>query len=421
MFKKHTLSNGLKIIFVPQKTAKSVTVLVIVGAGSKYEDRLTNGLSHFLEHMFFKGTKKRPNALKLAETLDKVGGLYNAFTSKEYTGYFAKVEYEYFDLALDWVADIFLNSQILQTEINKERGVIIEEINMYQDTPIQEVENVWEELLYGDSPAGWRVIGTKDNILKFQRKDLFNYLKNHYSAKNTIVCLSGNFEEGLALERVKKHFRGIASFDPGSKLRVQEFQAGPQIKIAHKDTDQTHFCLGVRGYSLANPKRYIQDILGVMLGGNMSSRLFIEVREKRGLAYYIHTASETYTDSGFLVTQAGVAHRDLSRAVELILKEYKVMAKKEVQSAELKKAKDYLRGALTLSLESSDAQASFYGSQELLTGEILTLPEKLAVIDKITVHDVKNTALEIFQPANLNLALIGPRPDENSLQQILKL
>ncbi|MCX6791249.1 MAG: pitrilysin family protein, partial [Candidatus Gribaldobacteria bacterium] len=415
------LENGLRVIVVPQKTALAVTVLVVVGAGSKYEAKKNNGVSHFLEHMFFKGTKKRPSALKVAETLDKVGGAYNAFTSKEYTGYYAKVEHAYFDLALDWVSDIFLNSQIPQVEINKERGVIVEEINMYQDAPMQDVENVWEELLYGDTPAGWRVIGSKENILNLQRKDLIDYLKKHYSSQNTIVCLSGNFQEKEAIEKVKKYFRSIPNATIVGKEIVKEVQVESQVKVFFKETDQTHFCLGVRGYSLISSERYMQDILGIILGGNMSSRLFIEIREKRGLAYYIHTLSESYTDSGFLVTQAGVAHRDLPLAIELILKEYASIAKKGVTPAELQKAKDYLKGALTLSLESSDALASFYGAQELLSGEILTLQQKLAIINKITLGDIKRVAQNIFQNKNLNLALIGPHKNEKELWKLLKV
>lgn len=405
---------------MPQKTAKSVTVLVVVGAGSKYENKSQNGISHFLEHMFFKGTQKRPSALKVAETLDKVGGMFNAFTSKEYTGYFAKVEHGYFDLALDWVSDIFLNSKISSAEINRERGVIMEEIKMYQDMPMQDVENVWEVLLYGDTPAGWRVIGTPENIAQFKRDDLVHYLKQHYSAKNTIVCLSGNFEEETAVAKVKKCFASISQAGLASKLRVREFQSEPQAKVQFKETDQTHFCLGVRGYSLANRKKYIQEILAIILGGNMSSRLFIEVREKRGLAYYIHSVSETYTDSGFLVTQAGVAHQDLLKAAGLILKEYRSVAQNGVKPSELKKAKDYLKGASALSLESSDAQASYYGGQELLSGEIITLSEKVDIINKITADGVRKTAQDIFKKQNLNLALIGPHQDESKILSALK-
>jgi len=421
MFQKNTLLNGLRIITVPVKNTKAVTVLVLVGAGSKYERKEINGISHFLEHMFFKGTKKRPSTLKIAETLDKVGGVYNASTSKEFTGYFAKVGSEHLDLALDWVSDIFLNSKIESRELEKEKGVIIEELNMYLDTPVKYIGDLWEELLYKDQPAGWRIIGEKENILRFKRKDFLNYLKNHYSALNTVVCVAGNFEQKNILPKVKKYFKKIRKRVPVGKIEVKEIQESPAHLLHFKKTDQTHLCLGVRGYNLFSPERYAQQLLSTILGGNMSSRLFIKIRERRGLAYYIQTGSEFYTDSGYLVTQTGIPHKEVFKVVNLILEEYKNIRDKKVSKEELQKAKDYIKGNLILGLESSDALASFYAFQELLTGKILTLKEKFEMIDKVDREDVKNVAEELFQPKNLNLALIGPHKDAQSFKKILKI
>jgi len=422
MFKKITFSNGFRVILVPAKNTKAVTVLVLVGAGSKYEEKEINGISHFLEHMFFKGTKKRPTTLKIAETLDKVGGVYNAFTSKELTGYFAKVSKEHLDLALEWVSDIFLNSKLESREIEREKKVIIEEINMYLDTPTKYIEDLWEKLLYNDQPAGWSVLGEKENILKFQRHHLLDYLKNHYSALNTILCVAGNFDQKRILEKIKKYFKKLKPVPPKQKVKVIEQQSEPQVLSYYKKTDQTHLCLGVRGYHLFHPKRYAQEVLATILGGNMSSRLFILIRERKGLAYYIQTSSELYTDSGYLRTEAGVPHENVPQVIKLILKEYKNIKEKKVSKKELKKAKDYLKGTLTLSLESSDAKASFYASQELLTGKILTLEEKLAKIEKVSVSDVQEVAREIFRPEKLNLALIGPHKNKEKLfQKLLKI
>jgi len=421
MFQKNTLLNGLRIITVPVKNTKAVTVLVLVGAGSKYERKEINGISHFLEHMFFKGTKKRPSTLKIAETLDKVGGVYNASTSKEFTGYFAKVGSEHLDLALDWVSDIFLNSKIESRELEKEKGVIIEELNMYLDTPVKYIGDLWEELLYKDQPAGWRIIGEKENILRFKRKDFLNYLKNHYSALNTVVCVAGNFEQKNILPKVKKYFKKIRKRVPVGKIEVKEIQESPAHLLHFKKTDQTHLCLGVRGYNLFSPERYAQQLLSTILGGNMSSRLFIKIRERRGLAYYIQTGSEFYTDSGYLVTQTGIPHKEVFKVVNLILEEYKNIRDKKISKEELQKAKDYIKGNLILGLESSDALASFYAFQELLTGKILTLKEKFEMIDKVDREDVKNVAEELFQPKNLNLALIGPHKDAQSFKKILKI
>ncbi|MBZ9572593.1 insulinase family protein [Patescibacteria group bacterium] len=421
MFKKTTLKNGLRIITVPMKNTKAVTCLVLVGTGSKYERKEINGISHFLEHMFLKGTKRRPTTLKIAETLDRIGGVYNAFTSKEFTGFWAKVGSSHLDLALDWVSDIFLNSKLESKEIRREKGVIIEEINMYLDTPMRYIEELFEKLLYGDQPAGWLTIGGKENILKFQRKHFLDYLKNHYSSLNTLVCLAGNFDPEKAQEKIKGYFKKIKKTSPKPKIKVIEKQEKPQALPWFKKTDQTHLCLGVRGYTLSHPQKYAQEVLATILGGNMSSRLFILIRERKGLAYYVRTSSELYTDSGYLVTQAGIPHRNAREVINLILREYKNLRQNKIPQKELKKAKDYLKGNLTLSLELSDVQASFYASQELLTGKILTPKEKFAKIDEVTVSDVQKVAKEIFRPEKLNLALIGPHRDKGKFQQLLKL
>ncbi len=421
MYRKITLKNGLRIIAVPMKNTKAVTCLVLVGAGSKYETKEINGLSHFLEHMFFKGTKKRPTTLKIAETLDKVGGAYNAFTSKEFTGYWAKVDWKHLDLALDWVSDIFLNSKFEEKEIKREKGVIVEEINMYLDTPMSYIGDLWEKLLYGNQPAGWLTIGEKKNILKFKRENLLDYFKNHYSALNTVVCIAGNFNQKEVKNKVEKYLRNIKKKPAKKKLKVIEWQERPQSLIHYKKTDQTHLCLGVRGYNLSQDEKYSQEILTSILGANMSSRLFISIRERKGLCYYIRTSSDYSTDTGYLVTQAGIPHKNIGEVIKLILKEYRNIKTRKVPDQELKKAKDYLKGISTLSLESSDAQASFYSLQELLSQKILTPKEKFAKLNKVTSDDVQKAAQNIFRPEKLNLALIGPHKNGSKFQKLLKL
>ena len=421
MFYKTNLKNGLRIITVPDKKAQTAAVLLLVGAGSKYETKENNGISHFLEHMFFKGTKKRPNALKIAETLDKIGGVYNAFTSKEYTGYWTKVSKEHLGLALDWVCDIFLNSKIESKEIEKEKGVIIEELNMYLDTPMQYIEELWEKLLYGNQPAGRETIGLKKNIQRFQRKDFVNYLTNHYCPQNTIICIAGNFDSKNVLNKIRNYFKNINKKEPAPKDKVLETQKEPKILLHYKKTDQTHLCLGARGYDISNPKNYVQQILAVILGGNMSSRLFTAIREKRGLAYYVRTSSELYTDSGYLVTQAGIPHKAVDEVVRLIIDEYRRISEEKVSINELQKAKDYIKGISSIRLEPSDAKASFYGLQELLKGKVLTLKEKFKMIDKVSRDDVQAIAKEIFQSDKLNLALITPqKKNKLNFQKILK-
>ena len=420
-FKKTTLKNGLRILTVPVKGTKTVTVLVLVGTGSKYETKEINGLSHFLEHMFFKGTKKRPSTLKLIEPLDKIGGRYNAFTSQEYTGYWAKVNAAHLDLALDWVADIYLNSKIEEAEINRERGTILQELNMYLDTPMSYVDNLWINLLYGDQPAGWRLIGREDVIKKAKRPQFIKYLKEHYSSQNTIVVVAGQITHNSALAKVKKYFETIDSPSVKDKSAVKERQNKPKALIHYKKTDQTHLCLGVRGYDIFHPDKYAIGLLGVILGGNMSSRLYISVRERQGLAYYVSAGAETDTDTGYFVAHAGVDNQRVEKAIKTILKEYKKIAQQKVSPAELKKAKEYTKGTTLISMESSDAQASFVAFQELLTGDILTLEEKFAKIEAVTIDDIQRVAQDIFKPEKLNLALIGPFKDKRKFEKILNI
>ena len=421
MFKKTTLKNGLRIITVPQKSTQAVTVLALVGTGSKYETKEISGISHFLEHMFFKGTKKKPDKITIAETLDKVGGIYNAFTGEECTGYFAKVAATHFDLALDWVSDIYLHSLLPERELAKEKGVIIEEINMVYDNPMAYVSTLWSKLLYGDQPAGWDIAGAKESVSNMDREKLVSYMVSQYVAQNTVVCIAGNIKEARAINEVKKCFAEIKNTKSLGKEKVQERQMRPDLLVHFKETDQTHLYLGVRGYNVFHPQRYAQDVLSVILGGMMSSRLFIEVREKLGLAYYIKTDAETNSDTGFLATRAGVDNKNVEKAIATILREYRKISREKISEGELKKAKDYIKGKTALVLEGSDELASFYGAQELLEKKILTPKKIYAKIDQVSSLNVTEIAQDVFQPKNLNLALVGPFKDKGPFEKILKL
>lgn len=422
MFKKTTLKNGLRIITVPQKTAQSLTVLVLVGTGSKYENKEINGVSHFLEHMYFKGTKKQPTFLEVAETLDKIGGVYNAFTGENHTGYFAKVAAPYFNTALEWVSDIYLNSLLPEEEIKKEKGVIIEEINMYYDHPMSYIGVLWSELLYGDQPAGWPIAGTKESVSGIDRPKLIDYMKKQYVASNTIVCVSGKIDQSSAIKKIQRAFSSISVQKSFSKPKVIEDQKKPASLVNFKETDQTHICFGARAYNVFHPQRYASEVLSIILGGMMSSRLFGEIREKLGLAYYIRTDSISDPDTGSLVTQAGIENKNIEKAISVIFREYKKISKVKVSAGELKKAKDYIKGKAALELESSDARASFYAGQELLEKRILTQEEIFKKIDKVSANDILKAARDIFNPRNLNLALIGPiREKEKFNNNFLKI
>jgi len=421
MFRKTTLKNGLRILTIPMEETQTVTILVLVGTGSKYEKKEISGISHFLEHTYFKGTKKRPSTISIAEVIERIGGIYNAFTTEEFTGYFAKVAASHTELALDWVSDIFLNSTLPEKEIEKEKRVIIEEINMRNDHPMEYVQILWNKLLYKDQPAGWDVAGTKESVFRIDREKLIDYIRRQYVASNTIVCLAGNIDSSPAIQKIKKYFFRINTGKPFQKPKVLETQMKPECVLCSKETQQTHLSLGVRGYNLFHPKRYAIELLSVILGGMMSSRLFEEVRTKLGIAYYISCSANLDPDTGYLVTQAGIDNKNVEKGILAILREYKKISQKKVSNSELKKAKDNVKGRLALSLESSDIQAHFYAGQELLEKKILTPEEIFKKIDKISSNDILKVAKDIFQPHKLNLALIGPFKNKNQFQKLLNI
>jgi len=421
MVKKTTLKNGLRIVTIPQKGTRTVTVLVLVGTGSKYETRKIRGVSHFLEHMFFKGTTKQPTPLQLIEPMDRIGGMYNAFTGEDYTGYYAKVDADHFDLAMNWVSDIFLNSTLPAKEIEKEKGVVIEELHMHRDIPMSRVEGLWNEVLYGDQPAGWDIVGTQKSVMGLSRNDLVKYMENQYVASNTVVCVAGNVKRDAAEKKIAKLFHDIRTSDWKQKVPVVEQQTKPEVLLEYRKTDQTHIALGVRGYNQAHPMKYGQHLLATLLGGMMSSRLWIEVREKRGLAYYVSTASESDEDTGCVVTMAGIKNDNVEKAISIIVREYKKIKEKGVTAKELKKSKEHEKGKLALTLDSSDAKAHFYGMQELLRGKILTPEQIYDKIDTVGINDIRKIAQDVFRKENLNLAMLGPYKEKARFIKLLRL
>jgi predicted Zn-dependent peptidase len=414
---KKVLKNGLRVITIPLKGTSVATVFVLVKTGSKYEEKSLSGISHFLEHMLFKGTKKRPSPLDVAETLDKVGGVYNAFTGGDYTGYYAKVDASFVSLAIDWVSDIYINSLLPKEEIEKEKGVIKEEINMYYDNPMSYTQILFQKLLYGDQPAGWDVAGTKESVSKIKREDLFQYINSQYVSENTVVIVAGNIRKKEIEDMVSKKFSNIKKGSSIKNIPVIENQKSPQVISFYKETDQTHLCLGARSFNIFHKHRYAQEIVATLLGGMMSSRLFIKVREELGLAYYVKTEVESNPDTGVVVTRIGAENRKTKDAILAVMKEYKRMTKETVSPKELKKAKDYLKGKSAISLESSDALCYFHGVNELLEERSYALEEVFSLIDRVTAKDIKQASREIFRPENINLALVGPQ--KQSFKKIL--
>ncbi|MFH1745124.1 MAG: pitrilysin family protein [bacterium] len=439
MQKTTTLKSGLKLITAPMRGTKTAAILVMVGTGSKYEKKENNGISHFLEHMFFKGTKKRPDTFNISSALDGIGAEFNAYTSKEYTGYWVKATAEKIELGMDVLSDMLFNSKIEEKEIAREKGVIVEEYNMYLDNPMAHIEDIFEELLYGDTPAGRWTIGPKKNILKFKRKDFIDYLNSQYGARNITIVLAGNIssKEKEIKRKLEKYFSGAILDSRGNnfyeKEKVLEYQSSPQCLMEYKKTDQAYLVLGCRACSFADEKKSAARMISIILGGGMSSRLFLSLRERNGLAYSVHTDCESYTDSGYVATRAGVPIGKIFQAIDIILDEYKKIKTKLVSHAELQRAKDMLSGHVAIQMEESDNMANWFGRQAAMIDatkrtdpkaknlKLLSPEEHLLEIKKITAKDIQRVAQEIFTPKNLNLAVIGPFKDKKKFEKLLRV
>ena len=421
MFEKTTLQNGLRVIAVPHRDTKTVTVLALIGTGSKYETKKINGLSHFLEHMFFKGTKNRPSHMEITEPIDRVGGVLNAFTAEDWTGYFIKTGAAHVNLNLDLVSDIFLNPLFPEQEIMKEKTVVIEEINMCKDSPMRHIQDLWGQHLYGDQPAGWDIAGTKESVLGLSRQDLLEYVGSQYVAPPTVLVVAGNIDPAEVMRKAEKLFASMPVSGFKEKVKVKEAQKKSETFVEYRKTDQVHIALGVRAFNAFHSLRYAQELLALILGGMMSSRLFVEVREKLGIAYAISTASDANPDTGSLVTSAGIKQDSIEIAIRTILKEYKRLREETVSPRELRKIKDHAIGQSVIALESSDANASFYGMQELLENRIFTPEEVYGKIQAVTAGDMQRLAQEIFQNNRLNLVVLGPFKKKEAFQKLLRL
>ena len=418
-YTKTKLKNGLRVITVPMKDNPTVTVLVLVETGSKYETKVKNGISHFLEHMCFKGTTIRPSAHAISAELDGIGSQYNAFTSQEYTGYYAKSDEKHFKKIFDVVSDIYLNSTFPETEMEKEKGVIVEEINMYEDMPHRHVQDLFTALLYGDQPAGWNIAGTRENVKAMTRDDFVAYKKAHYVPSATTVIVSGNVKESEVKKEIERVFGQLKSTPKAAKKETISKQSKPAVSINYKKTDQTHLIVGFRTFDTYDKRLPVLSILSTILGGGMSSRLFIKLREELGVAYYVRVMNDNLTDHGFFEVSAGVSNDRVQEVIKEILLECKKLTKEIVSKEEVEKAKEYILGNMKLELESSDAWANYFGGQEVLRKKIESPEEIEKKIRKVTALQVQALAKEIFVERSLNLALIGPFQDESVFSSIL--
>jgi predicted Zn-dependent peptidase len=419
VYQRNVLSNGLRVLTAPLDHAQSVTCYIMLAAGSRYENETNRGIAHFAEHMFFKGTERRPTAKDIALEVDRFGGEFNAFTSKEYTGYYIRCAGEQRDQALDVLVDMIRNSKFDSEELEREKGVIIEEMNMYFDTPRDYVSSVYDELLFGDNPLGWETLGTKETITATTRETFIDYLTNWYKPARMVVGVAGMTGDDL-LPRLEELLGDIDPGDTGTpEPAAVEHSPTPKVRIHAKDSDQANVCLGVPSYPIDHPDRYALQLLGTVLGTGMSSRLFLEVRERRGLAYYVYAVNSSYTDSGTLVSQAGVDLKRADEAVGVIAKEFKRMADESVPADELEKARALAKGRFVLQTESPNGLLLFGLRREVLEGAAAEPSELLAGLDAVTVEDVQRVAQDVIGNEGLRLAMIGPFDDAAPFEQLL--
>ncbi len=420
LYKKTTAPNGLRIITVPKKESTAVTILAIFKVGSRHESADLNGISHFVEHMMFKGTARRPTTLDISKALDEYGAEYNAFTSKDHTGYYIKISKNKVNLALDILSDMVLRSKFDQQELEREKSVIVEEINMYEDNPLMYVEELLEQLAFGQNNYLGRLIaGSRKTVRSLTRDNLIKYFSRHYSANKGVVVAAGAIDSKIT-GRIEKLFSGLNSGRKPENYKQRKIsQNKPRIEYNYKKTEQIQLCLGFPAVSYSDQRRPALAILRVILGGNMSSRLFISVRERRGLAYYIKADVNLYEDTGLFYIQAGLDKRRLTFAVQAILSELNRVKKQGVTADELRKAKEFLRGKMLLDLEDSSSLASWFGRQEVLENRTETPEETFKKLEKVKRSDVQKMAKYIFRRSRANLAMIGSVKNPKEIRDML--
>jgi predicted Zn-dependent peptidase len=409
--KIHTLNNGLTAIIYDTKSFPTLTTMLLVGSGSRYEDSKNNGIAHFFEHMVFKGSKKYPDSHAISSTIDGLGGVFNAFTSKDHTGYWIKAPNNHFETVIDVLSDMVLNPLLLKEEIERERGVITEEINMYEDTPSRKVEEILENILYPDNPLGFDIIGTKETVSRINKKMFDDYIGRLYIPNNSVFVIAGGLDNSHNyLEKIEQKFGHWTKSKKPTFPIVTKNQSSPNVKIKHKKTEQAHFCLAYRGYSSFDKRKYALTLLAAILGGGMSSRLFSEVRERRGLCYYISSQRESYYDCGSIVTQAGVVNNKekIEEAVKVILEEQGKIVNGDISDEEIERAKEMIKGRILLSLESSNSIASYYGVKKILEGVVLEPKSLINKLEAVTKLEIIEVAREVFKKDKASFALIGP-------------
>jgi predicted Zn-dependent peptidase len=399
---------------------RSVSICFFVGVGSRYESSEQAGISHFIEHLLFKGNSRRATSKEISEAIEGVGGALNGGTDKESTLYWVKVAQPHFGLALEVLVDMLLHSNFDPREIERERSVIIEEINMSKDSPSQQVHLLIDELLWPGHPLGRDIAGTKESMAGISRDMMLDYVGDHYLPEKTVVAIAGNIQHEEAVKALDMATAGWMGGNDPPGYHAYEEKPNPRLMVEKRDTEQVHLCLALPGLAILHPERFSIDILNVLLGEGMSSRLFTEIRDKLGLAYSVHSYVDHMLDTGALTISAGVETANLSIAIEAILKELSRL-KEPVPESELYKAKEFAKGRLLLRMEDTRIVAGWMGGQEILTGDILTVEQVVAIVDNLNTAQLQETADKLINSGDLRLAVVGPVEDEESLVELLKL
>lgn len=421
MHKITTLKNGLTLITIDRPQFNSVTTLVAIGAGSRYETKKINGISHFLEHMFFKGSTKYPSAEIISTLVDGIGAVNNAATDKEVTYYWIKSAAKHIKLSSDILSSMIKESLLAQDEIDREKGVIIEELRMYKDNPARYVWELYEKLQYGDQPLGWDIGGEEKIITSLERENFVSYMDSLYSPENMALIYVGKLPQDI--KKIAEEY--FLSLPKRSKYNFQPFKKIPQekckVNIFYKATDQANLVLGMEGFDRYSDKRYTAKVLATILGEGMSSRLFIQVRERRGLAYSVGAQHGSYKDTGAFTVYAGLKLEKIFEGIEVILAELQVLIKEKVTDAELQKAKEMFRGRIALQSESTNFLAEYFGTGFVLDRKVETFEEILKKIDKVSKENIQNLAKELFVKEKYNLQIIGPFKENSKFEKLLNV
>lgn len=418
-FIRSQLKNGLTILEIPTKTAESVVVDFFVKTGSRSETEKESGISHFLEHFLFKGTKKYPSALAISQLVDGIGGEMNANTGKEHTQFYIKAANQHLPLVFDILTDMIQAPLFDAGELEREKGVIVEEINMYKDTPMYEIENVLERTMWPQDPLGRDIAGEKDTVTRFTREMFLDYIERHYQAPNMILGVSGKYDRKKLWRLIERHWQRYPKKNFHNWNRVKDNQAAPRLRVNFKETEQAHLALGFKGLAYVDRRNPIQSVLSAILGGGMSSRLFIEVRERRGLAYYVRTSGSNYQDTGVFQIGSGVQVGKLQEAIKVIFSELDKIQSHLVGSEELKKAKEFIKGKSTLALEDNQVRLDWFLERAAFHPKIITPAEAFKKIDAVTAQEVKALAKVLFQRKKMSLAVIGPYKEDQKLKKLL--